>query len=136
MPIDFTLPPDIQKHCEDLRGFIRDEVIPLEADKANYDPYENIKLDVLDGLRAKAKARGLWAPQMPKDRGGMELPMTGWAAFYEEANYSIFGPFAVNCAAPDDGNMNVLNKVGTEAQKEKWLQPIIDGDVRLSLIHI
>lgn len=134
MPIDFTLPPDIQKHCEDLRGFIRDEVIPLEADKANYDPYENIKLDVLDGLRAKAKARGLWAPQMPKDRGGMELPMTGWAAFYEEANYSIFGPFAVNCAAPDDGNMNVLNKVGTEAQKEKWLQPIIDGDVRSSFI--
>ena len=71
---------------------------------------------------------------MPKARGGLGLPMVGWAAFYEEANRSIFGPLAFNCAAPDDGNMNVLNKVlKTDAQKDQWLQPIIDGDDPLLL---
>ena len=77
----------------------------------------------------------LWAPQMPKARGGLGLPMVGWCAFYEEANRSIFGPLAFNCAAPDDGNMNVLNKVlKTEAEKDRWLQPIIDGKVRSSFV--
>jgi acyl-CoA dehydrogenase len=72
---------------------------------------------------------------MPKARGGLGLSMTGRAVFYEEANRSIFGPLAFNCAAPDDGNMNVLNTVlKTEAQKDKWLQPIIDGHVRSSFV--
>ena len=61
--------------------------------------------------------------------------MVGWAAFYEEANRSIFGPLAFNCCAPDDGNMNVLNKVlKTDAQKDQWLQPIIDGRIRSSFV--
>ena len=51
---------------------------------------------------------------------------------YEEANRSIFGPNVFNCQAPDDGNMNVLAKVGTPAQKEKWLRPIVEGKVRSS----
>ena len=60
---------------------------------------------------------------------------SAWAAFYEEANRSIFGPLAFNCAAPDDGNMNVLNKVlKTDAEKDKWLQPIIDGNIRSSFV--
>ena len=54
------------------------------------------------------------------------------AACYEEMNYSLFGPAVFNCAAPDDGNMTVLNKVGTERQKTRWLQPIVDGTVRLA----
>ena len=97
-----------------------------------YDEFENIKIDRLDDLRRKAKAAGLWAPQMPKERGGLGLGAVGWAALYEEANRSIFGPAALNCAAPDDGNMTVLNKVLTDAQKDKWLQPIIDGSLRSS----
>jgi acyl-CoA dehydrogenase len=74
----------------------------------------------------------LWAPQAPKAYGGMALPIVGWAAMYEEANRSIFGPLAFNCAAPDDGNMNLLALVGTDAQKDKWLRPIVDGKVRSS----
>ena len=71
---------------------------------------------------------------MPKDRGGQGLDTVGMAACYEEMNRSIFGPVVFNAAAPDDGNMVVLNKVGTEAQKDKWLQPIIDGKVRSSIV--
>ena len=129
--MDFSLSPDIDQLRLKVRAFVAENIIPLEADRSNYDQYENIRLEVLEPLREIAKAQGLWAPQMPKERGGLGLPMVGWCAFYEEANRSIFGPLAFNCAAPDDGNMNVLNKVlKTDAEKDRWLQPIIDGKVR------
>jgi acyl-CoA dehydrogenase len=67
---------------------------------------------------------------MPKARGGLGLFPVGWAVMYEEANRSIFGPAALNCAAPDDGNMSLLNKVLPDSMKDEWLQPIIDGRVR------
>lgn len=133
--MDFTLPPEIETLRRRVRDFVAAEVLPLEADPANYDAHENIRAEVLAPLRDKAKAQGLWAPQMPQARGGLGLPMVGWAAFYEEANRSIFGPLAFNCAAPDDGNMNVLNKVlKSEAEKDRWLQPIIDGRIRSSFV--
>jgi acyl-CoA dehydrogenase len=133
--MDFSLPPEIEALRLKVRAFVEAHVLPLEADRANYDEHENIRLDALKPLREKARTQGLWAPQMPKARGGLGLPMVGWAAFYEEANRSIFGPLAFNCAAPDDGNMNVLNKVlKTDAQKDRWLQPIIDGHIRSSFV--
>jgi acyl-CoA dehydrogenase len=71
---------------------------------------------------------------MPPELGGMGLGPVGMAALYEEMGRSRFGPVCFNCAAPDDGNMYVLNKVGTPAQKERWLKPIVDGAVRSSIV--
>ncbi|HVX91844.1 MAG TPA: acyl-CoA dehydrogenase family protein [Xanthobacteraceae bacterium] len=130
--MDFTLTPQIEDVRRRTRAFVEEQVLPLERDRANYDEHENLRLDLVRALNDKAKAAGLWAPQSPKRFGGMELPVVGWAAMYEEANRSIFGPLAFNCAAPDDGNMNVLARVGTPAQQEKWLRPIVDGAVRSS----
>ena len=113
-----------------MRAFIEEHVLPLEADPANFSEHENIPEDRLAVVRAKAKKAGLWAPQSPKEYGGMELPIVAWAAIYEEAARSIFGPLAINCMAPDDGNMNLLKMAGTRAQKEKWLKPIVEGKVR------
>jgi acyl-CoA dehydrogenase len=104
--------------------------MPLEADPSCYDAHENIALEKLEPLRAKAKAAGLWALQMPKARGGQGLTVAQMAVCYEEMGRSIFGPLAFNCAAPDDGNMILLEKVATEEQKARWLQPIVDGKVR------
>ena len=133
--MDFALPGHVEELRLKLKDFIASEVLPLEADRANFNEYGNIKLSLLDGMRAKARAEGLWAPQMPRARGGLELPVVGWAAFYEEAARSIFGPVIVNCQAPDDGNMSLLNKVlKTEELKDKWLQPVIDGKVRSSFV--
>ena len=132
--MDFTLPPALDAIRARSREFVAQDVIPLEADPAIWDEHENIRLDRLAALRAKAKAAGLWAPQAPVADGGMGLPVMGWAALYEEANYGLFGPVAMNCAAPDDGNMNVLAKLGTPAQKERWLHPIVRGDVRSSFV--
>ena len=60
----------------------------------------------------------------------MALPIVAWAAIYEEAARSIFGPLSINCSAPDDGNMNLLARAGTPAQKERWLRPIVEGKVK------
>ena len=132
--MDFNLTPEVDETRQAIRTFVADNILPLEADPANYDDHENIRLDLLDGLRAKARDAGLWALSMPTDRGGRGFNTVGMAACYEEMNRSIFGPVVFNAAAPDDGNMYVLNKVASDAQKEKWLQPIIDGDVRSSIV--
>src|SRR5262249_9944525 len=129
-PMDFTLSPEIEDVRLRTRRFVEDEVLPLEADATNYDEHENIRLDLLRKMQAKARAAGVLAPQSPKSFGGMALPIVGWAAMYEEANRSIFGSVCFNCQAPDDGNMNVLARVATPAQQERWLRPIVAGEVR------
>jgi acyl-CoA dehydrogenase len=132
--MDFTLAPEIEDLRLRTRAFIEKEVLPLESDPVNFSEHENIPEERLKPVRAKARAAGLWAPQSPKEYGGMDLPMVAWAAIYEEAARSLFGPLALNCMAPDDGNMNILKLVGTRAQKDKWLKPIVDGAVRSSFI--
>jgi acyl-CoA dehydrogenase len=128
--MDFTLSPDIEEFRQRYHAFVAEHILPVERDRENYDEHENIALPVLEELRGKAKAAGLWAPQMPKARGGQGLSVTGMAACYEEMGRSIFGPVAFNCAAPDDGNMLLLEKVASDAQKARWLQPIVDGKLR------
>ncbi len=132
--MNFTLSPEIDSLRGKVRAFIAEEIEPLESDPASYDDYENIRLDLRDRMRAKARAAGIYAPQMPVERGGLGLPMVGQAALYEEANRSIFGPSCINCAAPDDGNMRLLSMVAREDQKDTWLQPIIDGAVNTSFV--
>jgi acyl-CoA dehydrogenase len=128
--MDFTLTPEIEDLRLRVRAFVEQQVLPLEAKREAYDEHENIREDVLAAVRTRAKAEGLWAPQSPKEFGGMALPIVAWAVMYEEAARSIFGPLAFNCMAPDDGNMNLLARVGTPAQKERWLRPIVEGRVR------
>jgi acyl-CoA dehydrogenase len=130
--MDFSLSPETEEIRVRVRAFVEQDVLPLEGDPANFADHENIPQDRLEPVRAKAKAAGLWAPQTPKELGGMGLPVGAWPAIYEEAARSIFGPLAINCMAPDDGNMNLLAKVGTPAQKKWFLKPIVEGKVRSS----
>lgn len=132
--MDFTLSPEIEDYRQRIRHFIAEHVMPVEANRDAYDEGENIADAYLEPLRAKARSEGLWCFQMPKSRGGQGVGVVGMAACYEEMSRSIFGPAVFNCAPPDDGNMIVLEKVGTQAQKERWLQPIIDGSVRSAFV--
>jgi len=132
--MDFTISPKIEDYRARIARFVEQEILPLEEDRASYDPHENICKDVLRDLRAKAKAEGLWCLQLKQETGGQELGIQGMAVCYEEMNRSIFGPVVFNAAAPDDGNMQVLEKVGTEAQKAAWLQPIVRGDVQSAFV--
>lgn len=128
--MDFSLSPEIEELRRRTRDFIATHVLPLEGDPANFSEHENIPAERLEPVRAKARAAGLWAPQSPKQFGGMDLPVVAWAAIYEEAARSVFGPLALNCMAPDDGNMSVIARVATPAQQERWLRPIVEGKVR------
>jgi acyl-CoA dehydrogenase len=128
--MDFTISPRIEDFRARIARFVADEVMPVEADRANWDAHGNIAHAPLDALRAKAKAEGLWCLQLAPETGGQGLGKMGMAVCYEEMNRSIFGPVVFNSAAPDDGNMMVLEKIGTPAQKARWLAPIVAGDVR------
>jgi acyl-CoA dehydrogenase len=130
--MDFTLPPEIEDIRVRTRAFVEQHVLPLESDPANFSHHENIPLERLAPVQAKAKAAGLWAPQSPKEYGGMALPIVAWAVMYEEAARSVFGPLAMNCMAPDDGNMNLLARAGSEPQKEWFLRPVVEGKVKSS----
>jgi acyl-CoA dehydrogenase len=132
--MDFKLDPAIDTLRLRIRKFVDEELIPLEKDPQAYDEHENINDAMLERYRAKAREAGLWALQMPVSRGGLGLPVAGMAACYEEMNRSIFGPVVFNSAAPDDGNMIVLEKVATEEQKKRWLDPIVRGEVRSSFV--
>ncbi len=128
--MDFTLPAAFEAVRARTAAFVEREVLPVEADRGNWDAHENIAEAPLAALRERARAEGLWAPQVPRALGGMGLPMVAQAAMYEAANRSLFGPVCFNCAAPDDGNMRVLAEAATPAQARTWLAPVIAGTVR------
>ena len=128
--MDFTIPREIAELRDQIVAFVEKHLIPLEADQASYDDHENIALPLLQDMRAKARGEGLWCLQLSTDYGGRGLNKQAMAVCYEAMNRSIFGPVVFNSAAPDDGNMMVLDALGTAAQKERWLTPIANGDVR------
>jgi acyl-CoA dehydrogenase len=131
--MDFTIPAEVEDLRRRIAAFVADRVLPVEADRANWNPHENIADEPLGRLRASARAEGLWALQLPRPDGS-SIGRVGMAVCYEEMNRSIFGPVVFNCAAPDDGNMMLLQAVGTEAQKARWLEPIADGRVRSAFV--
>ena len=128
--MDFSIDAPTRALRDRIRAFVDQTLAPLEERADSYDAHENIAEPLLERLRVRARELGLWALQMPRERGGGGLSIAQMAVCYEEMNRSIFGPVVFNCAAPDDGNMILLNKVGTPEQKQRWLQPIIDGKLR------
>jgi len=128
--MDFTLSPRIEDFRARIARFVADEILPVEADPAAWDAHGNIRLERLEPLRAQARAEGLWCLQLKPETGGQGLGKVGMAACYEEMNRSVFGPVVFNSAAPDDGNMMVLELAATPAQRERWLAPVVAGRVR------
>jgi acyl-CoA dehydrogenase len=128
--MDFSISPRIDDYRQRIAAFVDRALIPLESDPGAYDPHGNIALDALARMREQARSEGLWCLQLKPETGGAGLDKVGMAACYEEMNRSIFGPVVFNSAAPDDGNMMLLEAVGTPAQKARWLAPIVDGWLR------
>ena len=126
--IDFTLPPEVEQLRARTSAFIRTVAIPAEA----RDAAHGHGLD--DGLRAElqqaARDAGLFAPCAARELGGLGLDVRGQAVVLEEAGYSLLGPQALNCAAPDEGNMHLLEVVATPGQRERYLRPLAEGRTR------
>ena len=108
--------------------FVRESLIPLERDprQGPHGPDESLRREV----QALARAAGLVAPHVSREYGGMGLSHVGKALVFEEAGYALLGPLALNIAAPDEGNMHLLDVVATPAQKDRWLRPLAAGTIR------
>ncbi|MFV0316850.1 MAG: acyl-CoA dehydrogenase family protein [Microthrixaceae bacterium] len=130
MSIDFSLSPELEQIRADVRTFVEGEVLPTEEriregdlEKTDRDAY----IGELIKLRAKARDRGLWLPHMPTEWGGMGLGHVELAMVQAEAAKSYYGPWVLNCQAPDEGNMHTLLHWGTDEQKAKYLAPLCEG---------
>jgi len=128
--MDFQIFDEIDGYRRRIADFVGAHILPLESDPSAFDGHGNIALSRLEPLRAKARAEGLWCLQLKPETGGKGLGKVGMAVCYEAMNRSIFGPVVFNSAAPDDGNMMVLEALGTPEQKAEWLAPIVAGKVR------
>ncbi|MEQ1806966.1 MAG: acyl-CoA dehydrogenase family protein, partial [Burkholderiaceae bacterium] len=126
--MDFALPPEHVELRERVTAFIRDEVIPRENDPRQdaHGPSDALRLELV----ALARAAGLLSPHAPVEWGGLGLDHRGMAVVFEAAGYSLLGPLALNIQAPDEGNTNLLHKIATPAQKERWLRPLVAGQIR------
>jgi len=125
MPIDFTLTPELEDLRIRVREFLDEVVVPTEKtlDESDRSAYVTALIE----MRKKAFDAGLWCPHMPKEVGGMGLSHVEMAMVQAEAAKTYYGPWVLNCQAPDEGNMHTLLHWATDAQKEKYLQPLCDG---------
>jgi acyl-CoA dehydrogenase len=128
--MDFTIPPALEALRARVAAFVQARILPVEADRTQWDAHENIAEAPLQRLRAAARAEGLWCPQLSPASGGMGLGKVGMAVLYEAMNRAVFGPVCFNAAAPDDGTLMLLERAGTPEQRDRWLMPIARGEVR------
>jgi acyl-CoA dehydrogenase len=118
---------------ERLTAFMDERVYPAEAiydDQRRESGNPHFHPPVMEELKGEARRRGLWNLFHPDSEYGAGLSNVEYAPLAEITGRSPIGPEAVNCAAPDTGNMEVLSEFGTEAQKQRWLRPLLDGEIR------
>ncbi|MBL3665806.1 acyl-CoA dehydrogenase family protein [Streptomyces sp. M2CJ-2] len=120
-----NLPPSVEELRERTRRFIRETVIDAEP-----VPGERLQEDTRLRLQAAAKEAGVFAPHVPTEYGGQGLSIEHWSPILQEAGYSPIGPSVLNCMAPDEGNMHMLNLIATEEQKKRYLLPLATGEMR------
>ncbi|MEV4155017.1 acyl-CoA dehydrogenase family protein [Nocardia salmonicida] len=122
--IDFEIPAELAELGDRVRRFVETEVVPYERDPrvTSHGPTDELRGELV----AKAKAAGLLTiQQRPEGMSHLEQ-----AVVFEAAGWSTLGPVAMNCAAPDEGNMFLLSKVASPEQAAEYLQPVIDGTRR------
>jgi alkylation response protein AidB-like acyl-CoA dehydrogenase len=131
--MDFQHSAQAQDYIQRLGAFIRDEIEPVEEDYLReLHSLENkwVVLPIIDELKAKAKAAGLWNLFFPNEEHGVGLSNLEYAPLAELTGRSFIAPEVFNCNAPDTGNMEVLEKYGTAEQQEQWLKPLMAGEIR------
>lgn len=126
--IDFEIPDDLAALRDEIRAFVVEKIVPYERDPrvTRHGPNEDLRTELV-GL---ARDAGLLTFQAPHRFGGRESSHREQAVLFEAAGWSTLGPVALNCAAPDEGNMYLLSKIATEEQADEFLVPVIDGRQR------
>ncbi|MGJ8616629.1 MAG: acyl-CoA dehydrogenase family protein [Sulfitobacter sp.] len=134
--MNFDMRPENRELLDKVVAMIRDEVIPLEdayhAEVGEGDrwAYTDRQAEILEGLKATAKAAGLWNFWLTDSDKGFGLSTVEYALFAEEMGKTPLGAEVFNCSAPDTGNMEVFERYGTQAMKDNWLTRLLDGKIR------
>ncbi|WP_254436736.1 acyl-CoA dehydrogenase family protein [Ruegeria arenilitoris] len=134
--MSFGLREENRALLQRVTEMIRDEIMPLEEEyhaeinKGDRWQYTERQAEILEGLKAKAKAAGLWNFWLTDSDKGFGLTTVEYAYFAEEMGKTPLGAEVFNCSAPDTGNMEVFERYGTEKMKEQWLKPLLDGQIR------
>jgi acyl-CoA dehydrogenase len=126
--LDFSIPERVETILQMVRKFMDDEIHPLEP-RLRHGSFAEL-VPQLEEKRQKVRQMGLWAPHIPEELGGAGLSLTEFAFLGEELGRSPLGHYVFNCQAPDVGNMEILISHGTDEQKERFLQPLIRGEIR------
>jgi acyl-CoA dehydrogenase len=123
--MDFALSPELAALQARTRRFVDEVVIPAERRMPGHDTaaWATLRAE----LQTAAREAGLYLPQLPAAYGGLGLDWRSCAVIFEEAGRSLLGPQALNCAAPDEGNMHLLERVATPEQRERYLRPLAEG---------
>ncbi len=136
MNMMFGMREENRKLLDRVATMIREDIMPMEeeyqAEIAKEDRwrYTARQTEILEGLKAKAKAAGLWNFWLTDSDKGFGLSTVEYAYFAEEMGKTPLGAEVFNCAAPDTGNMEVFERYGTEAMKQEWLAPLLEGKIR------
>jgi acyl-CoA dehydrogenase len=135
--LDLRMSEQVRPLYEAVKAFIADEVEPIteefyrlgegRADRWSWAPGQ---LELLEGAKAKAKANGLWNFFLPDAETGQGLSNLDYAYIAVELGKNRLASECLNCSAPDTGNMEVLERVGTPEQKKQWLEPLLNGEIR------
>ena len=133
--MDFDLSPRVEELRERVRAFMDEHVLPIEAEATRALDDEvapgTAYPQILVALRERARAEGLWNLLMPDERYGSGLTNWEYGVLCEEMGRSpAIAPMAFNCGAPDTGNMEILAEHGTDEQRARWLEPLLDGQIR------
>jgi len=126
MSFDFSLAPRVEEWRDRITRFVDDVVVPREQQAFTDGVDDALRVE----LQREARAAGLWAPQAPAQVGGGGFAFDEAAVLLEEAGRSLLGPLALNCSSPDEGNIHMLHMIGSATQREKYLLPLVAGEVR------
>ncbi|KAJ54379.1 acyl-CoA dehydrogenase [Actibacterium mucosum KCTC 23349] len=123
--MDFSHSPEITELAARTRAFVEQQVIPYEDDPrwGTHGPTDELRVE----LNALGRAAGLFAPHAPKEFGGLGLNQVDRSVVFEAAGYSLLGIAALHCAAPDEGNLHLLDMVANDAQRAAYLAPLARG---------
>ena len=126
MTWDFSTEPEFEEKLEWMRGFMREEVYPLEVLETDDAGFTR----AIRPMQQEVKQHKLWATHLPPDLGGQGYGQVKLGLMHEIEGASVWGPIIFGNQAPDSGNSEVLAHFGTEAQKKRWLYPLLDGKLR------
>src|SRR5436309_6465529 len=128
MAWDFSTDPEFQEQLDWMAQFVRDEIWPLET---LVELLDQAALDrIYEPLQQRVRERGLWAAHLDPELGGQGFGQLKLGLMHEVLGTSPFAPNAFGCQAPDSGNSEILALAGTNQQKERWLHPLLAGDLK------